>query len=83
VTVIGKHHRIPNGIAADVTRRLATIRFAERLAYHVGAGLLPDHPFETRIDAVLLAAAGLDAPGFQAFMAEVQQLAAKAENALT
>lgn len=81
--VIGKHHRIPNGISPEETRRLATIRFAERLAYHTGAGLMPDHPFETRIDAVLIGAAGLDAAKFQAFMAEAQRIVASAENALT
>jgi HD-like signal output (HDOD) protein len=79
---IGKHHRIPNIITPGETQRLATIRLAERLAYHTGSGLLPDHPFETHIDGALITAACLDAAKFQAFMAEIPRLVASAEQSL-
>ena len=80
---IGKHHRAPNGITPAETQRLATIRLAERLAYHTGSGLLPDHPFETRIDGALITAACLDAAKFQTFITEIPRLVASAEQSLS
>jgi HD-like signal output (HDOD) protein len=79
---IGKHHRTPSGITPAEIQRLATIRLAERLAYHTSSGLLPDHPFETRIDGALITAACLDAAQFQKFVTEIPGLVASAEQSL-
>lgn len=71
---IVKHHRIPATADAGMLRQLAAVRLAERLVYAAGTGLLPDHPFDHHIDGVLIKATGLDAPGFQALMADIPRL---------
>lgn len=79
---IGKHHRIPSHADPKQLRHLATVRLAERLAYSVGAGVIPDHPFDARVDAVLIKAVGLDVPGFTTLMAEVPKIVGDAERSL-
>jgi HD-like signal output (HDOD) protein len=79
---IGKHHRIPAHAEAKVLRHLATVRLAERLAYSAGAGVVADHPFDGRVDGVLVQTAGFDAPGFAALMAEVPRIVSDAERSL-
>jgi HD-like signal output (HDOD) protein len=71
---IGRHHRDAASDEPGTTRHLAVIRLAERLVYAAGVGMLPDHPFETQIDARTVKAAGLDAPHFAALCAEVPAL---------
>lgn len=66
--VLSRHHRITPGLPEDQVRVLATIRLAERLAYASRIGVLPDHPFDARIDPLLIQSAGLDAGGFQGLM---------------
>jgi HD-like signal output (HDOD) protein len=79
---IGKHHRIPNQLSDQQMKQFATIRLAERLGYSVGAGVMPDHPFETHIDGVLVHASGLSAQQFQTLMAEAPGIVAKADTSL-
>jgi HD-like signal output (HDOD) protein len=80
---IGKHHRIPGTLAEAQLKQLAIVRLAERLAYSAGAGVLPDHPFDARIDPQLLKLAGLTAASFQTLIAQVPAIVAKAENSLS
>jgi HD-like signal output (HDOD) protein len=80
---IVKHHRIPSNISDDQMKLLARLRLAERLAYAAGAGVIPEHPFDAHIDAVLLQASGLSANLFQSFMVEAPGIVAKAETSLS
>jgi HD-like signal output (HDOD) protein len=76
---IAHHHRMPADLPPDRVRRLASVRLAERIAANAGIGLAPDHPFDTGIDAVLLAGSGLDQAGFQDLIAQVPRIIASAE----
>ena len=69
--VLARHHRIPPGLAPEQVRLLAAVRLAERLAYASRIGVLPDHPFDARIDPLLIQGAGLDAGQFQTLMQQL------------
>jgi HD-like signal output (HDOD) protein len=76
---IARHHRIPAGADEASIRRLAAVRLAERLCYAAGIGVLPDHPFDARIDGVLVHAAGLKPAQFQALVAQVPAIVTSSE----
>ncbi len=80
--VVSCHHRIPTSAEAPELKQLAAVRLAERLIYAAGVGVLKNHPFDKRMDGVLIQAAGLDAAGFQSLMAEVPRIIAGAQVAL-
>lgn len=80
--IVGKHHRIPSILTDSQMKQLATVRLAERLGYMVNAGVVSDHPFDAKIDGVLLKAVGLNAENFQKLMAEVPAIVAKAGSSL-
>ena len=80
--IIGKHHRIPNTLSDSQTKQLATVRLAERLAYMVNAGIVADHPFDAKIDGVLIRTVGLDAAKLQELMVSVPKIVEKAGCAL-
>jgi HD-like signal output (HDOD) protein len=80
--IVGKHHRIPNTLTEIQMKQLATVRLAERLGYMVNAGVVADHPFDAKIDGVLLKAVGLNSTNFQALMAEVPKIVARAGSSL-
>jgi HD-like signal output (HDOD) protein len=80
---IGKHHRIPTSASASQLRQLAVVRLAERLVYAAGIGVVPDHPFDSRLDGVLVQASGLDGPAFQSFMGEMPAILAGSQITLT
>lgn len=75
---LGRHHRA--AIDPIQARMLAAIRLAERLAYASRIGVVPDHPFESRVEPTMIAEAGLDAPRFQQLM---QRLPAVIQGAQT
>ena len=77
--VLGRHHRPPPGLAAEQVRLLAAVRLAERLAYASRIGVIPDHPFEVRIDSQLIQGAGLDAGHFQSLMQQLPGVIAGAD----
>jgi HD-like signal output (HDOD) protein len=79
---IGKHHRIPTSASAKDLRQLAAVRVAERLVYAAGIGVLADHPFDSRLDGVLIHTAGLDQAAFQKLMADVPGILAAADKSL-
>ena len=75
------HHRIPPSATPSELKQLAALRLSERLVYAAGVGVLKDHPFETRLDAVLIQASGLDAHRFEDLMKEVPKLVQMADMA--
>lgn len=76
---IAHHHRIPAGSEADELRMLASVRLAERLTYAAGIGVRRDHPFDARLDPVLVQAAGLGSGPFQALVKEMPTIISLAE----
>jgi HD-like signal output (HDOD) protein len=78
---IARHHRIPATASQADLRLLAGVRLAERLVYASATGLLPDHPFDHRIDGTLVQATGLDGAGFQRLAGEIPRLIANTANA--
>jgi HD-like signal output (HDOD) protein len=80
--VISKHHRIPTQLNDAQMKQLATVRLAERLTYKVNAGVIADHPFDVKIDGVLLKTVGLSAEQFQQLMTEVPGVIARADKSL-
>jgi HD-like signal output (HDOD) protein len=72
--VIAWHHRIPKDSSAQLLRFLAWVRLAERLTFVSGVGLSPEHPFDTRVDQVLLEAAGLDAEALKRVLAQLPRI---------
>jgi HD-like signal output (HDOD) protein len=79
---VGRHHRLTGQQGAEVARPLAVVQLAERLVYAGLGGVVADHPFDSRIEASLLKAAGLDGPGFQQLVAVVPGIIAAAETSL-
>ena len=77
--VLARHHRVAPGMADDQVRLLASIRLAERLAYASRIGVIPDHPFDARIDPLLIQSAGLDAARFQGLMQHLPGIIAGAD----
>jgi hypothetical protein len=63
-------------------KQLATVRLAERLGYMVNAGVVADHPFDAKIDGVLLKAVGLTAIKFQELVVDVPKIVEKAGSSL-
>ena len=80
--IVGKHHRIPSTLSDTQMKQLATVRLAERLGYMVNAGVVVDHPFDAKIDGVLLKAVGLTAIKFQELVVDVPKIVEKAGNSL-
>jgi HD-like signal output (HDOD) protein len=80
--IVGKHHRIPNTLTDGQMKQLATVRLAERLGYMANVGVVTDHPFDAKIDGVLLKTVGISAIKFQELMADVPKIVEKAGKSL-
>ena len=76
---LARHHRVPPGLTPDQACLLAAVRLAERLAYTSRIGVLPDHPFDSRIDPMLIQDAGLNAAHFQGLMQQLPTVIAGAD----
>ena len=73
------HHRIPATTTIEELRLLATVRLAERLVYATGVGVLKDHPFDARLEPILIQASGLGAERFEGLIKELPQIIKAAE----
>jgi HD-like signal output (HDOD) protein len=68
------HHRIPATASMEELRLLASVRLAERLVYASGVGVTKDHPFDARLDPLLIQASGLGAARFEELVRDLPQI---------
>jgi HD-like signal output (HDOD) protein len=82
IPVVARHHRWQPNAPARELRQIAVVRLAERISYSVGMGVLPDHPFDAKVDPDLVQSTGLDAAGFRRLVAEAPRILREAEDSL-